>query len=52
MFAYEVADHGGKVAVINVQMEEGNDHRDFVFPGPYERTLSDVLFDISLGEEQ
>lgn len=49
-FAYEVADHGGKVAVFNIQTEEGDDDRDFLFLGPCESTLPNVLFDI--GSEQ
>ncbi|GJE97569.1 NAD-dependent protein deacylase-like protein [Phanerochaete sordida] len=43
-YAYEVADHGGKVAVFNLERTEGDDEADFLFLGPCEQTLPEALF--------
>ncbi|KAI0057792.1 DHS-like NAD/FAD-binding domain-containing protein [Artomyces pyxidatus] len=43
-FAYEVADHGGKVAVFNIASSEGDEERDFLFLGPCAEMLPRVLF--------
>ncbi|KAK0228665.1 DHS-like NAD/FAD-binding domain-containing protein, partial [Armillaria fumosa] len=43
-FAYEVSQHGGKVAVFNLDRSEGDDQTSFLFLGPCEETFPDVLF--------
>ena len=49
-FAYEVKNHGGKVAVFNLKWApdpEFDLEPDFLFLGPCEETLPKVLFDIN-----
>ena len=42
-YAYEVASHGGKVAVFNLERSEGDDEADFLFLGPCEETLPQLI---------
>ncbi|KAI0802108.1 DHS-like NAD/FAD-binding domain-containing protein [Irpex lacteus] len=42
-YAAEVQDHGGKVAVINLDRSEGDEDADFLFLGPCEKTLPEAL---------
>ncbi|KAI0057789.1 DHS-like NAD/FAD-binding domain-containing protein [Artomyces pyxidatus] len=42
-YAYEVADHGGKVAVFNTERSGGDEDREFLFLGPCAETLPRVL---------
>ena len=44
---YEVAEHGGKVAVFNTERVEGDERSDFIFLGPCEETLPRALFDFA-----
>lgn len=46
-YAYEVAEHGGTVAIFNVERTEGDEDADFLFLGPCEETLPRVLFRIN-----
>ncbi|KZT04968.1 DHS-like NAD/FAD-binding domain-containing protein [Laetiporus sulphureus 93-53] len=41
--AYEVKEHGGKVAIFNLDRSRGDDQSDFVFLGPCEKTLPEAL---------
>ncbi|KAI0039620.1 DHS-like NAD/FAD-binding domain-containing protein [Auriscalpium vulgare] len=43
-YAYEVVDHGGKVAVFNLEQSVDDDHCEFLFLGPCAETLPAVLF--------
>jgi NAD-dependent deacetylase sirtuin 5 len=43
-YAADVAEHGGTVAVFNIQHTEGDEDAHFLFLGPCERTLPLVLF--------
>ncbi|EPQ59536.1 DHS-like NAD/FAD-binding domain-containing protein [Gloeophyllum trabeum ATCC 11539] len=42
-YASEVQDHGGKVAVFNLDRSEGDEDADFLFLGPCEKTLPAAL---------
>ncbi|KAI0699420.1 DHS-like NAD/FAD-binding domain-containing protein [Cytidiella melzeri] len=42
-YAAEVQDHGGKVAVFNLERSEGDEDADFLFLGPCETTLPEAL---------
>ncbi|KAJ3864620.1 DHS-like NAD/FAD-binding domain-containing protein [Lentinula novae-zelandiae] len=45
-FAHEIKDHGGKVAIFSIEnVTEQIELADFVFLGPCEATLPNVLFD-------
>ena len=44
---YEVAEHGGKVAIFNTERVEGDEQSDFIFLGPCEETLPRALFDFA-----
>lgn len=50
-YAYEVAEHGGKVAVFNIQHSEGDEDADFLFLGPCEEMLPRVLFGTELFQD-
>ena len=38
-YAAEVQEHGGKVAVFNIERSKGDNDADFLFLGPCEETL-------------
>ncbi|KAI0028200.1 DHS-like NAD/FAD-binding domain-containing protein [Vararia minispora EC-137] len=42
-YAATVQEHGGKVAVFNLNRSEGDEEADFLFLGPCEETLPDAL---------
>lgn len=42
-FAYRVQNLGGKVAVFNIDNSEGDEDADFLFLGPCEETLPQVI---------
>ena len=42
-YAAEVMDHGGKVAVFNLERSEGDEDANFLFLGPCETTLPEAL---------
>ncbi|KAH7101885.1 DHS-like NAD/FAD-binding domain-containing protein [Auriculariales sp. MPI-PUGE-AT-0066] len=42
-YASEVRDHGGKVAVFNLERSTGDDESDFLFLGPCEKTVPEAL---------
>ena len=42
-YAYEVKEHGGKVAVFNLDRSQGDEEADFLFLGPAEATLPRAL---------
>ncbi|KAF5369866.1 hypothetical protein D9758_001270 [Tetrapyrgos nigripes] len=42
-YAEEVAEHGGKVAVFNLDRSSGDDEADFLFLGPCEETIATAL---------
>jgi NAD-dependent deacetylase sirtuin 5 len=42
-YAAEVQDHGGRVAVFNLERSEGDEYADFLFLGPCEETLPEAL---------
>jgi len=42
-YASEVQDHGGKVAVFNLERSDGDEDADFLFLGPCEETLPKAL---------
>ncbi|KAI9067603.1 DHS-like NAD/FAD-binding domain-containing protein [Trametes sanguinea] len=42
-YAYEVQEHGGKVAVFNLDRSEGDQEADYLFLGPAEVTLPKAL---------
>ncbi|KAF7359277.1 NAD-dependent protein deacylase [Mycena sanguinolenta] len=42
-YAAEVSDHGGKVAVFNLERSDGDGEADFLFLGPCEKTLPEAL---------
>ncbi|KAJ7349140.1 DHS-like NAD/FAD-binding domain-containing protein [Mycena albidolilacea] len=42
-YAAEVQDHGGRVAVFNLERSDGDEYADFLFLGPCEETLPDAL---------
>jgi NAD-dependent deacetylase sirtuin 5 len=42
-FAKTVQAHGGKVAVFDLETSERHDGADFIFVGPCERTLPEVV---------
>ena len=48
-YAYKVAEHGGTVAVFNIQHSEGDEDAHFLFLGPCEKTLPFVLFGAETG---
>jgi NAD+-dependent protein deacetylase sirtuin 5 len=39
-----VAEHGGKVAIFNIERSDGDEDADFLFLGPCEESLPRVLF--------
>ncbi|GBE78763.1 NAD-dependent protein [Sparassis crispa] len=43
-FAYEVTEHGGKVAIFNIDSSD-DERADFFFAGPCEETLPRIFFD-------
>ena len=43
-FAYDVSEHGGIVAVFNLERSEGDERADFLFLGPCEESLPRVFF--------
>jgi len=43
-YAYEVAENGGTVAVFNLQRTDGDEDYEYLFLGPCEETLPQVLF--------
>lgn len=43
-FAHEVSSNKGKVAIFNLARTEGDETADFLFLGPCESTLPEVLF--------
>ncbi|KAM6490679.1 DHS-like NAD/FAD-binding domain containing protein [Amanita muscaria] len=51
-YAYEVAEHGGTVAVFNIQRSEGDENAHFLFLGPCEKTLPHVLFGTDVVESK
>jgi len=42
-FAYDIAEHGGIVAVFNVENPEDDNFAHFFFSGPCEQTLPSIL---------
>ena len=42
-FATTVKEHGGKVAVFNIERTKGDDASDFLFLGPCEKLLPEAL---------
>jgi len=42
-YAQKVAEGGGIVAVFNLQKTDGDDYAQYLFLGPYEETLLQVL---------
>jgi NAD-dependent deacetylase sirtuin 5 len=45
-FVYDVAEHGGTVALFDIEKPEEDDFAHFFFPGPCEETLPSILLDI------
>ena len=43
---HEVADHGGTIAVFDIEKPGEDDFADFFFPGPCEETLPSILIDV------
>ncbi|KAF8737778.1 hypothetical protein AX14_012340 [Amanita brunnescens Koide BX004] len=44
-FAYDVVEHGGTVAVFNIEMPDDDEITSFFFPGPCEQSLPAILLD-------
>ena len=42
-YAYDVQDHGGNVAVFNLERSQGDEYADFLFLGPCEKLLPQAL---------
>lgn len=42
-FAHDVAEHGGTVAVFDIEKPEEDDFAHFCFSGPCEETLPSIL---------